>query len=166
MTEPPTSSREIRLRTSVLLEHPAAAAAAVLLDWANDHRWRRHVRSFTCAPAGPAVVGQVLTERLALGGLTFTTTTRVVHADALSARYAGASASVRVRGTRTLTPLDAGACRFTSETVVEPLGALRLLAPVLTGTYRRADEADVRGLTDVLAHLLSETTTTHEEFTA
>jgi hypothetical protein len=165
MTDPHTRRREIRLRTTVLLDHPAPEVARVLLDWGNDHRWRRHVRSFACVPAGRAVAGQVLTERLALGGLTFTTTTEVVRADALSAAYTGASASVRVRGTRTLTPLDAGACRFTSETVVEPLGALRLLAPVLTGTYRRADEADVRRLPDVLARLLTETTT-HEEITA
>lgn len=159
-----TTRREIRLRTTVLLEHPAAAVADVLLDWDHDHLWRRHVRSFTCVPAGLAVAGQVLTERLTLAGLTFTTTTEVVRADAWSASYAGSSASVRVRGSRTITALDATACRFTSETVVEPLGALRLLAPVLTDTYRRADEADVLGLPDVLPSILA--TTTRKEIPA
>lgn len=163
MTEK-TTRREVRLRTTVLLEHPAAVVAGVLLDWDHDHLWRRHVRSFTCVPTGRAVAGQVLTERLVLAGLTFTTTTEVVRADALSAAYIGASASVRVRGSRTITPLDATACRFTSETVVEPLGALRLLAPVLTDTYRRADEADVLGLPAVLASIL--TTTTRKEIRA
>lgn len=158
MTERPTAGREIRLRTSVLLDLPADRAATVLLDWGSDHLWRRHVRSFTCVHAGPAVAGQVLTERLVLAGLTFTTTTEVVRADTLSAAYAGASASVRVRGSRTITPLDATACRFTSETVVEALGALRLLAPVLTDTYRRAAEADVLGLPTVLPSILVTTT--------
>ncbi len=97
MTEPPTSSREIRLGTSVVLEHPATVARAHL---------HRH---------------------------------QVVRADALSARYAGASAPVRVRGTRTLTPLDAGAWR------VVPVGTGRPPArarPATSACWRGGAEVD------------------------
>ena len=139
------------LASSVTVHRPAAAVAAFVLDWGNDHLWRSHVRRFTCSPPGRACVGQRLIEELCFAGLTFVTPTVVELVDELSASYAGGNATLDVTGRRVVVPLDEARCEVRTETRLRVGGLLRPFAPMLTPSYRRADDADLRALPGVLA---------------
>ena len=139
------------LESSVTVHQPAAAVAAFFLDWGNDHLWRSHVRGFTCSPPGRAVAGQRLVEELRFAGLTFVTPTVVEEADELHASYAGANASIQVSGLRVVVPRGDARCEARSTTRLRVGGLLRPFAPLLTPSYRRADETDLRALPSALA---------------
>ena len=139
------------LESSVTVHRPAAAVAAFVLDWGNDHLWRSHVRRFTCSPPGRACVGQRLVEELRFAGLTFVTPTVIESVGELSASYAGGNATIEVTGRRAVVPLDEDRCEVRTTTRLRVGGLLRPFAPMLTPSYRRSDAADLRTLPGVLA---------------
>jgi hypothetical protein len=142
-----TDSRPVTtLESSVTVLRPAAVVAAFVLDWGHDHRWRSHVRRFTCTPPGRSRVGQELVEELRFAGLTFLTPTVVETADELSASYGGGSASITVNGLRVVLPHGEGRCEVRTTTQLRIGGALRPFVPLLAPSYRRTDAADLRAL--------------------
>ncbi|QIG41394.1 hypothetical protein G5V58_00180 [Nocardioides anomalus] len=137
--------REIAVRSSIALDHPADAVVGLVLDWGHDDLWRGHVRAVTCTPRGRAHAGQGLVEELGFAGLTFVTPTRVGAAGDRSATYAGGGPLVRVRGGRVVRPTEDG-CVVDVTTVLRLGGWLRLLGPVLVPAYRRAQHGDLERL--------------------
>ncbi|MDO9454665.1 SRPBCC family protein [Nocardioides sp.] len=130
----------------VTVDRPADEVAAYLLDWTHDVEWRAAVTRFTVEPTGRAVRGQRLVEELRYAGLTFRTPTTVAEVSPLTARYTGGGRSMRVAGVRSVVALGPDRCEVRTRTELGPRGAMRLLAPLLVGSYRRADAADLRTL--------------------
>ncbi|WP_205471855.1 SRPBCC family protein [Nocardioides sp. SYSU D00038] len=134
------------LTSTVRIDHPAPDVAAYVLDWGHDAEWRSAVVGFTCQPPGPAAVGQRLEEELRFAGMTFRTPSVITHVTALSAAWAGGTDRVRAHGERSVRPLGERSCEVELTTTLSFAGAMRLLAPVLRPSYRRADAADAAGL--------------------
>jgi hypothetical protein len=147
MTE---KSGSITLRASVAIPLPAGSVAEFVLDWSNDPVWRAHVLDFRCDPPGGAVIGQELVEKLRFAGLTFRTTTRVMDASEFAASYEGGLGMVHCTGARVVTPISDERSRFTSVLRLDFRRPMRLLAPALESSYRRADATDVAGLPAIL----------------
>ncbi|SOE03829.1 SRPBCC family protein [Blastococcus haudaquaticus] len=122
----------------------ADEAAALVLDWSRDGEWRSAVRRMETEPAGPARVGQRITEELRFAGGTFVTPTTITAAEARSASFAGGNATAAVEGRRTVVPEADGGCTVVLEVDVRMTGPLAVLNPVLAPVYRRrlASEAD------------------------
>lgn len=151
----PHHRREATFESSVALDHPAAAVADLVLDWGRDPLWRAHVLSFTVTPPGRAHVGQHLVEELRFAGQTFVTPTVVQSARNLSASYAGGDGAVAVRGTRAVLPRTPSGCVVHVVTRLQLTGYLRLFAPVLVPAFRRAQDADLARLAQVVDSLAS-----------
>jgi hypothetical protein len=127
------------------------AAAAVVLDWGQDPRWRGAVRRMDVEPDGPARAGQRIVEHLRFAGATFVTPTRVEQASATRATFAGGSSAVRVSGSRQVDAAGPGCARVTTVLDVEMTGVLRPLTRLLAPSYRRLQEADLDRLVVLLS---------------
>ena len=149
-----TRRAPITLTSTISVPRPAEAVASFVLDWGNDAQWRSQVAKFIVDPPGRAVEGQRLVEHLRFAGMPFRTPTVIDSAGLLEAAYSGGSRSVRVSGWRKVTATSTSTSRVVVHTEIELTGALGLLAPVLAGSYRRTDQADVARLAAVVERAL------------
>ena len=125
---------------------PAGEAASLVLDWSRDAEWRGAVTAMQVDPPGRAREGQRITEWLRFAGRTYVTPTVVTSVDGMSAAFAGASATVAVRGRRSVVPAGEDRCTVVLEVDVRMTGVLAVLNPLLTPGYRRRHAADADAL--------------------
>lgn len=136
------------LETRVVPQRPEAVSALVF-DWSRDPSWRPAVEDMRTEPAGRAVLGQRIVERLRFAGSTYVTPTQVVSVTATSVAFAGGSAGVVVSGRRTVVAHGEGS-RVTVDLDIAMTGWRRPLLPLLTPGYRKRQRADVDRLVGLL----------------
>lgn len=129
----------------------APAAWAVVADYGRDPEWRRGVRTMAPEPAGVVTVGTTTAEVLRFAGRTYRSGGLVTAVDA-GVRFRWRTTSGLVaEGGRTVEPAGPVSARVTLRAAVRPIGAQRLLAPVLAPVLTRT----LRGDLDRLAALLA-----------
>jgi hypothetical protein len=130
--------------------HPTLAAA-IVLDWNRDARWRPSVTSFDTVPDGPAVVGQRLFEHLRVAGREVVTATTVTSAvPGRCAAYAGGSGLLHVAGRRQVGPGPDGGSRVRVDLTLTLRGPAAAFAPLLGLVYRRRFRTELRHLARLL----------------
>ncbi len=135
--------KAITLVASAELRSSAAEVWAVVADYARDPEWRTGVVSMVPTPPGPVGVGTTTAERIVVVGRTWHTDGEVTALDPGRRFEWVTTRGARAHGSRTVEPLGPGACRVRLELVVSPVGAMRLVAPILARTMRRDLQGDL-----------------------
>jgi hypothetical protein len=142
---------EITLCEEAVLHSPAERAWAVIADYARDPEWRTGVTSMVPTPSGPVQTGTTTVELLRLAGKTWRNEGVVTAVDPGRAFRWRTTGGARANGSRSVEPLDAGACRVRLELNVAPQGIERLAAPVLARMLRRNLRRDLAQLSELVA---------------
>jgi hypothetical protein len=130
---------------------PAERAWAVVADYGHDPRWRHGVSTMAPQPPGPVTVGTTTAEVLRFAGRTYRSGGLVTEVDEGRGFAWRTTSGLVAHGGRTVRPLGARSARVTLRATVRPVGAQRLLAPVLRPLLGRALRRDLDRLAALLA---------------
>ena len=139
--------------TEVEIECPRDEVAAFAADPANATAWYKNIKSVDWETAPPLVVGSKLRFRAQFLGRTLDYTYEVQEFER-GRRFVMATAQGPFPMTTTYTWEDAsgGATKMTLRNRGEPAGFAAVTAPVMKRAMRKANEADLRRLRELLEH--------------
>lgn len=141
----------VEVEASQVVPVSAARAWSVVADYRRDPQWRAGVRTMAPDPPGPVAVGTTTAEVLRFAGRTYRSGGVVTAVDAgIRFRWRTTSGLV-AEGWRAVRPLGPASARVTLHASVRPVGAQRLLAPVLRPMLLRTLRGDLCRLGALLA---------------
>lgn len=142
--------RAIEIEVSRVVPTSAAAAWAVVADYGQDPRWRAGVATMAPDPPGPVTVGTTTAEVLRFAGRTYRSGGLVTEVG--DHRFGWRTTSGLVaEGGRGVEPVGPASARVTLRAAVRPVGAQRLLGPVLRPMLLRTLRSDLGRLAALLA---------------
>ncbi len=141
---------KVDVRTEILIARPRPEVAAFAADPGNATRWYRNIRSIEWETTPPARVGSRVRFNARFLGRGLAYTYEIHELDA-GARLVMATAEGPFPMETTYTWADEGdGTRMTLRNAGEPAGFASLSAPLMARAMRRANEADLRLLKELL----------------
>jgi uncharacterized membrane protein len=139
--------------TEIEVNRPRDEVSAFAADPSNASAWYKNIKAIEWQTPPPAVVGSRIRFRAQFLGRTLDYTYEVRDLQP-GRRFVMATADGPFPMETTYTWEDAagGATKMTLRNRGEPLGFAAVTAPVMTRAMRRANEADLRRLKDLLEH--------------
>ncbi|QEO09869.1 SRPBCC family protein [Protaetiibacter larvae] len=134
----------IRIVSRAVIHAPAAAAWAVLSDYANDPLWRAGVSRMEQTPPGRIREGARAVEQLRVLGRELRNDVVVEDVEEGAWFAWRVIGGVDAHGTRRILPFDAHSCELVTEKHLALSGTDRLLTPLVAWTIRRTEAADAR----------------------
>jgi uncharacterized membrane protein len=139
--------------TEIEIKRPRDEVSAFALDPANAPAWYKNIKAIEWQTSPPAAVGSRIRFRAQFLGRTLDYTYEVRELQP-GHRFVMATAQGPFPMETTYTWTDAadGATKMTLRNRGEPSGFAAVTAPVMTRAMRKANEADLRRLKEILEH--------------